>query len=234
MATWNPSDPTEPATLDKQRESPRANRALRDYVFLGHSRTLEKLAQTYASNPDAPTHSLDTLKKWSVAFSWTARVYCFDEIQRQNENNTYAERCRSILATGLALRVERVEKLKLAYAQIEPYLSRPEFIWQKLVKKLPTPDGGFEFVETFRFNGEIFSQARGILADIARETDNPGLAASLEPIKNNYDLSRLTSQELGLLEEITAKASTSPFDENDPAHPKSSSSRYYKKVSPDR
>jgi len=102
-------------------EPPRANRALCDYLFLGPSCTFEKLLETYASDPSAPkrlgnfsaesvcpsapTHSIDRIcvKRWSLAYSWVARAFSFDEIQRKNDNHIYTERRRSINETGLAL-----------------------------------------------------------------------------------------------------------------------------------
>jgi hypothetical protein len=203
---WNTSDPTEPATLGHHRHEPvRANRALRDYCSLDNTRSLKKLLQHYADNPTATTHSLDTLKTWSATYAWTARAFCFDELQRRSDNRAYAERRRSIIETGLALKHERIEKLKLAYAQLEPCLSDPEFAWSRQVKKLPTPDGGFELVETRRFNAEIYTQLRGLLADLARETSQPD--DPFQPDSEHRDLSRLTSQELEILSNLISKIS---------------------------
>jgi len=199
--TWPPADPT----YRTSEETPRANRALRDYCFLGCNRSLEKLREEYISTPDAPTRSLDTLKKWSLNFDWNARARKFDENERREENSLLAERRRSIIETGLALRHERVEKLKHAYAELEPYLSRTEFVWPRQIKRLPTPDGGFELVEMRRFNAEIFIQLRGILADIAREANGPDPAESIYADNNHFDLSLLTDEETETLEDILLK-----------------------------
>ncbi|MCX6081671.1 MAG: hypothetical protein NTW32_19265, partial [Chloroflexi bacterium] len=194
-------------------ESSRANTALRDYCHIGSIRTLEKLIGTYIHQPDAPTHSLNTLKKWSITYAWAARVFAFDEIQRSSDNLTFAQRRRSIVESGLSLKHERIEKLKLAYAQLEPYLTQPDFIWPRQVKKLPTTGGGFELIETRRFNAEIFTQIRGILADIARETN------SLEPSNHTpgpftaLNLTNLTRQELEILEKVFSRPAPDPHAE---------------------
>jgi len=205
---WNTSDPTQPAVIGNHRREPvRANRALGDYCSLDSTRSLKKLLQHYAADPDAPTHSLANLKRWSFTYSWPARAFCFDELQRISDNHAYTERRRSIIETGLALKHERIEKLKLAYAQLEPYLADPEFTWPRQVKKLPTPDGGFELVETRRFNAEIYTQLRGLLADLDRETSRVSADPS-QPDSGERDLSRLTSQELELLSNLISKIST--------------------------
>jgi len=215
---WNTSDPTGHATLGNRRETTRANHALRDYCFLDSTRTLEKLLASYAADPDAPTHSLATLKIWSITYAWVARAFCFDELQRRSDNHAYAERRRSIIETGLALKHERIEKLKLAYAQLEPCLSDPELLWSRQVKKLPVPDGGFELVETRRFNAEIYTQLRGLLADLARETSRP-TADPFQPGPETRDLSRLTSQELETLSKLISKISIQYPQSNLPEDP---------------
>ncbi|HEY3310609.1 MAG TPA: hypothetical protein VGK00_03110 [Anaerolineales bacterium] len=181
---WNPADPTAPATLNgNRRESARANRALCDYCALGGARSFTSLLEAYASNSAAPTHSLDTLKKWSVTWNWRDRLLTYDTINYQRKKRLYNQRLRSIIETGLSLRHERIEKLKTAYVTLETFLDDPDFIFPRLVKKIPAPDGGFELVESRRFNAEIFIQLRGILADLARETN----AFPPHPLENSED-----------------------------------------------
>ena len=212
--SWDPSDPTRPATSagphasQVSPESSRANTALRDYCHLGSIRTCEKLLEKYAHQADAPTHSLATLKKWSTSYAWGARVFAFDEIQRNLADRTFAEYRRSIVETGLSLKHERIEKLKIAYAQLEPYLTQPDFIWSRHVKKIPTPDGGFQFIETRHFNAEIFTQIRGILADIARETNSLNLSDYSSNPFTGLNLTSLTNSELELLEKVFARPDT--------------------------
>jgi hypothetical protein len=201
---WNPRDPTALATFDEPRhsETSRANRALCDYCSLGCTRSLEKLLETYASDPAAPTHSLDTLKDWSVNYAWRARSLAFDSNERTYQANLVAERRRNIIETGLALQYERIDKLKFAYAQLEPYISNPNYLWTRFVRKVPTPDGNFEFIETYRFNSELFAQLRGLLSDIARETTGPAFAGTQASLASMPNLKLLTDDELDQMNEI--------------------------------
>ncbi len=76
------------------RETGRAARAFADYVALGERRRLEDLAVHYRATDGAPTHSLDTLKRWSEQHHWQDRV---EEFVREN-NRQVLKRLQSDIA----------------------------------------------------------------------------------------------------------------------------------------
>lgn len=93
MSYYDLSDPL----LRIANEPTKANQALRDYAFMGPGRSLAKLVRRYRdvikASTDAgagggnrlqnlpPTRRLPTLAKWSVKYSWQARVDRYDELQ---------------------------------------------------------------------------------------------------------------------------------------------------------
>ncbi|MHB1131667.1 MAG: hypothetical protein ACYC4L_04695 [Chloroflexota bacterium] len=83
------------------KETAKAKVAFNDYLGLGDSRSLEKLADQYQSRTDSPpTRQLSRLKRWSQVHGWQARL----------EEIAAAERA-AIVARGIADRQNRVDAL---------------------------------------------------------------------------------------------------------------------------
>lgn len=82
-------------------ETAKARVAWNDYVELGEKRSFYKLLGGYRSDPkSAPTVRLRTLKIWSVAFEWQARLAGIAEAERA-----------AIVARGIADKQNRVNAL---------------------------------------------------------------------------------------------------------------------------
>lgn len=71
--------------MSLKRETSRSRQAFEDYYALGPDRSLEKLRHTYEEDApkNAPTRSLDTLKKWCTTFNWPERVRRRDQVAIQ-------------------------------------------------------------------------------------------------------------------------------------------------------
>ena len=94
-------------------ESPRAVRAFSDYLAMGPSRSLARLARRYRSEPtSAPTRRLTTLKVWSATYGWGTRIAERTAREQEAAEAQYLEARRAAMEEGLALDYERVRKLK--------------------------------------------------------------------------------------------------------------------------
>lgn len=86
------------------RESPKAAQAFSDYVALGGSRSLEKLAVSLCLRPgyakSTPRTLRRLLQRWSAAHGWQARLVAIAEQERA-----------AIVARGIADRQNRVDAL---------------------------------------------------------------------------------------------------------------------------
>ncbi len=81
------------------RETARASQAFNDYLGMGEERSLEKLLARYRNATDSvPTVRLMTLKNWSRAFGWQARLAAIKEQERQ-----------SVIAQGITLKQNRLD-----------------------------------------------------------------------------------------------------------------------------
>lgn len=157
----------------QKKESKKAAAACADYLRMGIGRSLAKLHQSYTGTTptEPPTRTLRVLKQWSSDFGWQDRAEAFDkEIDAAKE-----QRRKEVMESGLALDYERVIELKrmaaLLSGQIYEQGETGDYhnVWLPDVKQI----GSGEFAERVdieRFNGEIFSQLRGALDDIAKET----------------------------------------------------------------
>jgi len=89
MVCWNSLDPLQPV---ESGESSAANRALRDYAHMGHSRSLKRLHNQYLDADDPPTTSYMTLADWSKRLDWQQRISCWEEMERKREAHRWRER----------------------------------------------------------------------------------------------------------------------------------------------
>jgi hypothetical protein len=161
--------------LAGQRQSGESDAALiacNDYLRMGPGRSFSALAQKYndLKKSQTPTQSLTTLFTWSSRFEWQQRATAFDAAWEAIKN----EERRRVMEFGIALDFERVRKLMRLAEFLESQLYEQgeggEFhnVWLPDVKSV----GSGEFAERVdieRFNGDIISQYRAVLDDIAKE-----------------------------------------------------------------
>ena len=228
VSGWNRSDPLERAVSDDgQRESKRANQALRDYVLMGPARSLRSLRASYVDNPLAPTCAWQTLSKWSVIYNWVDRADCFDDAQARKQKAEYDARRREIMETGLALDHERVEKLKQLHTKLDGYLADEDHIWIKDKKSIrvgssvgmgdggkPILIGDYEVIDLVSFNAPLIGKILETIEALAAETGGRVRKTELTgknggPIRTTetpVNLGLLSDDELEELEKLTEKA----------------------------
>lgn len=167
-------------------ETKRALLACNDYLRMGPGRSLAKLLNHYqAGSETPPSKRLNTLKGWSAAFDWQARAVSYDTAIERRKTEQVEARRRFAMEHGFALDYERVITLrKLAAFLLGQIYQTDEDghffnIWLADVKQVGT--GGFaERVDIERFNAAIFTELRGLLDDLAKETGGRKVKASLE------------------------------------------------------
>lgn len=152
------------------RETPRARRALLDYLQLGPGRTFQALLQSYHELENPPTLRLGTLYRWSYIYNWSARANRFDDLEAERVQAEYRARREAVMQNGLALDHQRVECLVSLYQRLDAIVKSDAAIWINDVKTLRLEDGSVERVELRRFNGNLIHHLRGLLDDIAAET----------------------------------------------------------------
>lgn len=173
----------------QKRETGRSAQACNDYLRLGPGRSLRILWERYITGKDKilpPTSNFQTLKNWSAKYGWVARAELYDAEKEQAKN----ERRKEIMESGLALDYERVESLKELAAfligEIEKTVavqgddggsdktaesgSGERFrVWLPDVKQIGSGEHA-KRVDIERYNSAIFSDLRGVLDDLAKET----------------------------------------------------------------
>jgi hypothetical protein len=182
----------------KDNESDRAVIALNDYLRMGPSRSLRKLAQKYnkSKQKQTPTESFETLGAWSTAFDWQLRASAYDSELEQAKN----EKRKQVIEQGLALDYERVTKLKklAQFLEKQIYDEAPEpeamtteeligatlagnaprivpagfeqhKVWLPDVKQIGSGEKA-ERVDIVKFNSSLIAEYRSTLADLAAET----------------------------------------------------------------
>ncbi|HEY3311333.1 MAG TPA: hypothetical protein VGK00_06795 [Anaerolineales bacterium] len=193
---------TTPAPAPLRRESPRARRALLDYLHLGPGRTFQALLLSYRDLKNPPTRSFLTLRSWSSLYNWTARASRFDALEEERLQSEYRARRQAVLQNGLALDHERVQDLIILYQKLASFARSDEALWYTDVKAVRLEQGSVERVERRRFNGELIRQLRGLLDDIAVETggrlnrpSRPALLEGSDPQLDTVTLDVLTPAE---------------------------------------
>jgi|GEM_PF-1837113 len=211
---WNMDDPAERAELvSGSRETQRANLALSKFLNLGATRSISALLMQYPLRP-ALLHvpGLERVRLWQVRYAWDERVSQFDELNRQREARREAERQHALLNEGLAVSALRVEQLIKIYNQLKAEMLREDRFWLVEVKHQRVADDKYERVENLHFNAALFAQARGALADLAREIgaqaqrgagSTPNAAAAAD---GRLDFAGLSTDERCRLEELLRKA----------------------------
>ena len=158
----------------QERESSRARQGCNDYLRMGPGRSLRRLLEVYHKSDQKrpPTAHLSTLKRWSVSYGWQVRAEAYDaQIEAQKD-----ARAAEIMASGLALEHERVEKLKKLAGFLEGQVYEPDEdgagypnIWLRDVKQIGSGEDA-ERVDLERFNAPLIREYRGALDDLAKET----------------------------------------------------------------
>jgi len=196
-------------------ESKKAATACADYLRMGIGRSLAKLHQKYIEGTanEPPTRHLRVLAGWSTKYGWQERANAHDvAIDAEKE-----QRRKEIMESGFALDYERVVELK----RMAVFLSGQIYeqgegdvyhnVWVADVKQI----GSGEFAERVdieRFNGEIFSQLRGALDDLAKETGGRKQKTEITgkdggPIETR-ELSKLSDEELERIASGSSKGTT--------------------------
>lgn len=172
----------QPLTGQRQKgESDNAVIACNDWLRMGSGRRLIDVINnyqqlsTFSASFAPPTLSDKTLRTWSSNYNWASRASEYDAAWEQRKN----EEREQVFGHELALDFERVRKLtKLATlleAQIYE-LSLPNHdgietlhnVWLRDVKQIGRGDDA-ERVDIERFNGNLISEYRAVLDDIAKE-----------------------------------------------------------------
>jgi hypothetical protein len=178
--------------------------ACNDWLRLGSGRSLRKILEKYNETQQntAPTTSYDTLAQWSSKFKWADRATQFDA---EWEARKTKEREAS-LSYGLALDYERVEKLKrladFLEAQIYEQGEDGEYhnVWCPDVKQIGS-GADAERVDIERFNGNLLSEYRNVLDDLAKEVGGRVKKQELTgkdggAIEHKHQLATLSDDEL--------------------------------------
>ncbi|MGH2354095.1 MAG: hypothetical protein ACRDJN_21015 [Chloroflexota bacterium] len=157
--------PTAPA-----RETARARQAWADYLALGPGRSLEGLLDRYQSAPKAPpTRRLKTLKAWSRAYGWQARLGELADREARAAEQAEAAYRRSIMAEGFGLAHERVKALKRLATALFQELVEGGCLWVMDTKGVGAGKQ-YREVPVAHFNAPEVAAFRGLLDDLARET----------------------------------------------------------------
>ena len=164
----------EPLAGQRQKnETAKAVQACNDYLRMGPGRVIADLWRRYAKSDQEspPTVYLGTLKKWSSYYDWVERAEQYD-LQLEEQKN---QRRDDIMASGLALTHERVEKLKWLARFLEVQILEQgedgvyHNVWIPDVKQIGSGDTA-ERVDIERFNSALISEYRATLDDLAKET----------------------------------------------------------------
>jgi len=157
----------------QRNETGRAVQACNDYLRMGPGRSLRDLWRQYneSKQKQTPTLSWGTLAGWSSRYQWAERAEAYDTQLEQQKN----QRRDEIMASGLALAHERVEKLKWLADFLEGQIKEQgedgvyHNVWLPDVKQIGSGKDA-ERVDIERFNSAIISEYRATLDDLAKET----------------------------------------------------------------
>jgi hypothetical protein len=160
---WDEEDP-----LNKvDGESKKANRALRDYAYMGPGRTLDALAEIYqklkGQGKRPPTVSRTTIGTWCFRNRWVTRVQRWEDLEIEREEDEWRQFRRQ-----LRLR-EKEGSLALLDLSAEILAEGPEFIKERVV----TDKSGNQTVY-LRLDGDLAVRAMEAGSKLGR------LAAGLE------------------------------------------------------
>lgn len=162
-------------------ETSRAKQGFRDYYELGVHRSLEKLYQKYSvDTPNSPTKSLYTLKKWSIAFNWQARVVEEDrklqEAWEREQRIAVIEMKRKQVEEGAELQDLGREVVRKYLKMVKEALVEGESIPEEVIEKISVNIARFLIIE----GAKLESLARGEPTEIGRSEIEATVEASRE------------------------------------------------------
>jgi len=174
-----------------KRETSRAKQDFRDYYSLGAERSLRKLYQGYTEDLlISPTKSLATLKMWSRAFNWQARI---EEEDRKAQEAWERAQIRKVVEMKEKQAEEGSELQLLGRAVIRDYLGIVKDIMkqrQETGERIPYPP---EIIRTISVNTSRFLIIEGAKLE-ATARGEPKEITEVQ-IKGNGK-QRITSDEL--------------------------------------
>ena len=176
--------------------------ACNEWLRMGPSRTFHGLIKTGKKHKNhLTTGSVYTLRGWAKKYQWQSRAAAYDNEHEAQKN----DRRDAVMAAGLALDYERVEKLKrlALFLETQIYEQGKEGVyhnvWLPDVKQIGNGESA-ERVNLERFNGPLLSEFRAALDDIAKEV---GGRRKVADITANINVTRkveeLTDDELGII-----------------------------------
>lgn len=135
---WDPLEPLKPAVNRRAglmriiNETPKANQALRDYVFLGAGRSFASLIKSYQAETKAhpkfkpPTVRLATLKNWSTRWRWQLRLADYNRLQGEIDERLYQERRLALAEFDWRDSVELRERSRDILEELPKFIDRVE------------------------------------------------------------------------------------------------------------
>lgn len=163
-------------------------------------------------SPLPPTKSIETLKDWAAKYNWNERASLFDLSWEEEKE---AAR-KAVMDEGFGLDYERARGLKRLARLLESHIfekseipstsTLPEVesyqfhnLWCHDVKSIGVGEFA-ETVDTVKFNAALVSQWRGLLDEIAKETNGRRPSASVElflkSVQKRLDYSRMSPAQI--------------------------------------
>lgn len=170
-------------TWDRERplarikgETKKANAALRDYARLGAGRSLAILWRSYHDQPMTgqlpPTRNHGTLKNWSAAHSWVARVERWDKLESEKEDQKWRERrdqWREDLFDLSTVRGQKALKAMLDYPLFEETVEATDEEGRPIVYKIEPVN--WNMLHAARLLAEVTKSAALVLGEPTERTE---------------------------------------------------------------
>lgn len=159
-------------------ESVLAVMACNAWLQMGRRRNMPDLAKRFQAHQldglKVPTTSTHTLWAWSYRFDWASRAFIYDS----RSTETPSELAREEITTGLAVPHERVKALKRLAYYLEQFVYDYDALWQEIHRTVGWAKTS-KIVRERIFNDKLLAQYRGVLDDLAKETQGRKTATEL-------------------------------------------------------
>ena len=165
-------------TIDLSNEPQRAARCFQDYRSMGSGRSLSGLLDYYLSNPNSspPVKTLQTLKRYSSAYSWQERIRQYeDAIANENLNTEIQQRKQEFLTQAKNFSDYHRQHGKLAFSAATRALSKIEDFLIKNNDCCNSLDDAVklsQIVKALTPLSELWARALGIDRMLSKMTDN--------------------------------------------------------------
>lgn len=180
-------------------ESLRANRALRDYAFMGPGRSLRKLLEKYREQSDnkartekAPTNRFSSLADWSTKYQWQDRVALWEALQDAAIDQRWAERRSEHREDEWELRDSLVELAKNIIAE------GPKFL-QTRRRTQKDQDGRIIEIVTVALDARLAVEAAEAASKLGRLASNMETDRSKQSIEHSGAIAMQPDSSLGEL-----------------------------------